>query len=230
MRRLLVFLIVLVAIGAAAFFAEQWAFFAPGPAARHGTQSIVWIKTGESTAAIARTLQEAGIISNAALFRLGVQMRGKNAELRAGEYGIPSRASMADVMGILTSGKSIQHKVTAAEGLTSQMIFDIVAKDPVLVGDAGKVPAEGTLLPETYLFTRGTTRAEILTRMARAQQRELAKLWPSRAAALPLHTVQEAVTLASVVEKETAIPDERRHVAAFFVNRLRLGMKLQSDP
>ena len=230
MRRLLAFLIVLAAIGAAAFFAEQYEFFAPGPAARHGATTIAWIRSGESSAAIARTLQDAGVISNAALFRLGVQVRGKNAALRAGEYAIPSRASMADVMGILISGKSIEHKITAAEGLTSQMIYDIVAKDPVLVGEAGNVPPEGTLLPETYLFDRGTTRAEMLARMTRAQQRLLAKLWPSRAADLPFRTPQEAVTLASIVEKETAIPEERRHIAAVFINRLRLGMKLQSDP
>lgn len=223
-------MLLVVALAAAAFFAEQWAFFAPGPVARHGASTIVWVKPGQSSAAIARTLQESGVVSNAALFRLGVRMRGKNAALKAGEYAIPSRASMADVMGMLSSGKSIQHKITAAEGLTSQMIYDIVAKDPVLVGDAGPAPPEGTLLPETYLFTRGTTRAEMLARMARAQQRLLAKLWPARAANLPFQTPQEAVTLASIVEKETALPEERRHIAAVFINRLRLGMKLQSDP
>jgi UPF0755 protein len=230
MRRLLAILLIVLAIGATAFFAEQWEFFSPGPAARHGSSTIVWIKPGEGSAAIARTLQESGVIANAALFRLGVQLRGKTAELRAGEYAIPSRASMADVMGILISGKSIQHKITAAEGLTSQMIYDIVAKDPALVGDAGPVPPEGTVLPETYLFTRGATRAGILARMTRAQQRLLGKLWPAHAPNLPFHTPREAVTLASIVEKETAIAEERRHIAAVFVNRLRLGMKLQSDP
>lgn len=230
MRRLLAILLILAAIGAAAFFGEQWEFFAPGPAAQRGASTIVWIKPGQGSAAIARTLQDARVIPNAALFRLGVQLRGKTAALRAGEYAIPSHASMADVMGLLISGKSIQHKITAAEGLTSQMIYDIVAKDPVLMGDAGAVPGEGTLLPETYLFTRGATRADILSRMARAQQRLLAKLWPGRASDLPFQTRQQAVTLASIVEKETAIPEERRHIAAVFVNRLRLGMKLQSDP
>lgn len=230
MRRLLIAILILVLIGVGAFFAEQWAFFAPGPAAQRGASTIVWIKPGEGSAAIARTLQEARVIPNAALFRLGVQLRGKTAALKAGEYAIPSRASMADVMGLLISGKSIQHKITAAEGLTSRMIYDIVAKDPVLVGAAGPVPPEGTLLPETYLFTRGATRAGILSRMRHAQQKLLAKLWPTRAASLPFHTPEEAVILASIVEKETAIPEERRHIAAVFVNRLRLGMKLQSDP
>jgi UPF0755 protein len=230
MRRLLTAVLTLALIGAAAFFAEQWEFFAPGPAAPHGGFRTVWIKQGEGSAGIARTLQSAGVVSSATLFRLGVQLRGKNTQMKAGEYTIPSRASMADVMGILISGKSIQHKITAAEGRTSEMIYDIVARDPALTGDAGAVPQEGVLLPETYLFTRGTSRSELLRRMARAQRRLLEKLWSTRAVGLPFHTPGEAVTLASIVEKETALPEERRHIAAVFVNRLRLGMKLQSDP
>ncbi len=164
------------------------------------------------------------------IFRFGVRLRGQSAELKAGEYAIPAHASMADIMAILVSGKSIQHKLTAAEGLTSQMIHDIVKADPVLTGDAGAVPAEGTLLPETYLFTRGVSRAEMIARMEKAQKELLTKLWPVRAADLPFTTEQEAIVLASIVEKETALPDERRHIAAVFENRLRLGMKLQSDP
>jgi UPF0755 protein len=230
MRRSLAAILILALIGAAAFFAEQWEFFSPGPAASRGGHTIAWIKPGEGSAGIARTLQSAGVVSSAALFRLGVRLRGGNTQMKAGEYAIPSRASMADVMGILVSGNSIQHKITAAEGRTSQMIYDIVARDPVLTGDAGTVPPEGTLLPETYLFTRGTNRSEILRRMARTQQRLLAKVWPTRTAGLPFRTPEEAVTLASIVEKETALTEERRHIAAVFVNRLRLGMKLQSDP
>ncbi|MBV9694251.1 MAG: endolytic transglycosylase MltG, partial [Alphaproteobacteria bacterium] len=138
--------------------------------------------------------------------------------------------SMADVQGILSSGKSIQYKLTAAEGLTSEMIFKIVADDPVLTGDAGWTPPEGSLLPETYLFTRGTTRAQMLGRMMKARDALLEQLWRERPPGLPYKTPNDAVVLASIVEKETAIPAERRHVAAVFVNRLKLGMKLQSDP
>ncbi len=230
MRRLLLFLALLIVVVAAAFVAEQWEFFAPGPPAPHGNATIIWVKSGERAAAIARDLQNAGVVKNAALFRFGVWLRGKNAALKAGEFAISSRASMAGVMGILTSGKPIQHRITIAEGLTSGMIFDILRKNPILVGNAGVVPAEGSLLPETYLFIRGTTRAELLARMARAQQRFLAKRWPKRAASLPFTSQEDAVTLASIVEKETAVPEERRHVAAVFINRLKAGMKLQSDP
>jgi UPF0755 protein len=230
MRRLFLLLFLLIIVAAAAFFAEQWEFFAPGPPAPHGNMTIVWVKSGERAAAIGRDLQNAGVVKDAALFRFGVWLRGNNAALKAGEFAIPSRASMADVMGLLTGGKPIQHRITVAEGLTSAMIFDIVRKNPILVGNAGAVPAEGSLLPETYLFIRGTTRAELLARMARAQQRFLARQWPARTPNLPFHSPDQAVTLASIVEKETAIPEERRHIAAVFINRLRAGMKLQSDP
>jgi UPF0755 protein len=230
MRRLSVLIALLIALGAGLFYAEQWSFFAPGPQARHGRGTAVWIKSGERSGAIAQQLQNAGIVRNGALFRFGVTARGKTPDLKAGEYVIPSRASMADVMGILIAGKSIQHKITAAEGLTSRMIYEIVRKDPALVGDAGPEPAEGSLLPETYFFTRGMSRHEILTRMRKAQSRFLAKAWAHRAGNLPFGSPRDAITLASIVEKETAIPEERKHIAAVFMNRLRLGMKLQSDP
>src|SRR5207344_1202164 len=106
----------------------------------------------------------------------------------------------------------------AAEGLTSKMIYDIVQSDPVLVGDVGEVPDEGTLLPETYLFTRGTTRAEMLARMKRAQDRVVAQLWHAHEESLPLRTKSDAIVLASIIEKETALPEERRRVAAVFAN------------
>ena len=164
------------------------------------------------------------------LFQIGVRLHGETSALKAGEYAIPSHASMFDIMNILIAGKSIEHKVTMAEGLTSQMAYNLVRDDPVLVGDAGPLPPEGGLLPETYLFMRGATRGEIIDKMKKAQQTVLDELWEKRAPGLPIKTKEEAVILASIVEKETAIAAERRHVASVFVNRLRMGMKLQSDP
>jgi len=230
MGRFLLIILFLAGAGAGAFYLEQWNFFAPGPPAAHGNATIVLIKPREHSARIADELQRAGVIRNAGLFRVGIQLRGMQSNIKAGEYAIPSGASMADIAGIMMSGKSIQHKITAAEGLTSRMIYDMVLKNPVLVNDAGAEPPEGGLLPETYLFTRGTTREQILVRMKKAQQILVAKLWSSHAANLPLKSPEDAVILASIVEKETAIPEERRHIAAVFLNRLRLGMKLQSDP
>jgi UPF0755 protein len=225
--RFFLFLVLLAALVAGGYYWERQNFAAPGPAQK---ETVVLIKPGAHLSGIAQQLADAGTIQNPVLFRLGVQIRGKGSALKAGEYAIPAHAGMADIMAILASGKSIQHKLTAAEGLTSQMIYDIVKVDPVLIGDAGAVPAEGALLPETYLFTRGTTRSQMLARMEKAQTELLAKLWPARAGDLPFTTQHDAIVLASIVEKETALPEERRHIAAVFENRLRLGMRLQSDP
>lgn len=227
MKRFILFLVVLAILGGGAWFWEQQNFQAPGPSEKY---AVVLVQSGDRVSTIAQNLAAAGVISNAELFRFSLRIRNLQGTLKAGEYGFPAHASMADVAGIIASGKSILHKLTAAEGLTSEMIAAIVNADPVLVGDPVAVPEEGTLLPETYLFIRGTTRAEIIADMQRAQVRLLAKLWPERASGLPVNTVGEAIILASIVEKETAIPAERRHIAAVFANRLRLGMKLQSDP
>jgi UPF0755 protein len=230
MRRFLIAILLLILLGVGMFFAEQWNFLAPGPNTPKGNVSVVWIKRGQGSGAVAQQLQDAGVVRDALLFRLGVRLRGENGALKAGEYAFPSRASMADVMGILIEGKSIQHKITVAEGLTSAMIYNIVQKDALLVGSPGAEPTEGSLLPETYLFVRGTARSQILARMGRAQQQFIAALWRTRTPDLPFTSPEQAVTLASIVEKETALPEERRHIAAVFINRLRSGMKLQSDP
>ena len=231
MIRFLVVVAILAALVWGAFQLERMHFDAPGPAAASNTaESVVLVQPGEGLAAISQELAQADTIDNAILFQIGVRLRGKSAALKAGEYAIPSHASMADIMGILASGKSIEHKITAAEGLTSEMIYDLVKNDAELTGDMGEQPAEGSLLPETYLFIRGTTRSDIIERMREAQKKYLDTQWEARAPDLPIKTRDQALILASIVEKETALPEERRHIAAVFVNRLRLGMKLQSDP
>jgi len=231
MGRFLVLVFFLVAIVGGAYVFERTNFTAPGPVTRDGSAfTVVLVAPGERLLSISRNLEAAGAVRNGLLFALGVRLRGEGTELKAGEYAIPSRASMDDVAAILISGKAIEHKVTAAEGLTSQMIVNIVDADPGLVGDAGALPPEGSLLPETYLYTRGTTRSEMMARMRDAQQKFLDGAWAARAPNLPFRSPAEAVTLASIVEKETALPQERRHIAAVFINRLRLSMKLQSDP
>ncbi len=230
MARFIAIIIAVAVIVAGAFQWESANYKAPGPAAQDGQQTLVLIAPGAGVSKIATTLEAARVIPHAWLFWVGTRLRGQAKALKAGEYAIPAHASLADIAALLISGKSVQHKLTAAEGLTSQMIYDLVKNDPVLVGDAGKVPAEGTLLPETYLFTRGTTRTELLTRMRSAQTALLDRLWENRAADLPIKTREEALTLASIVEKESALSTERRHVASVFVNRLKIGMPLQSDP
>lgn len=227
MVRFAVFLLLVIVLAAGAFEWERANFVAPGPAAK---ETIVLIAPGDDVSAISAKLARAGVITNADLFKWSMRLRGEAQQLKAGEYAIPAHASFADIANILVSGKSLQHKITAAEGLTSEMIFALVKNDPELVGDAGETPPEGTLLPETYLFTRGTTRTEIILRMERAQKKYLEAHWDLRAANLPFNSPEDAIVLASIVEKETALPDERRHIAAVFINRLRRGMKLQSDP
>jgi UPF0755 protein len=136
---------------------------------------------------------------------------------------------MAEIMDMLIEHKAIQHRITVAEGLTSDMALAVVNADLVLEGSA-TVISEGSLLPETYLFERGTTRAEILSRMHKAQEAVLSELWPRRKPGLPFQTVEDALKLASIIEKETGIASERPRIAAVFVNRMKSGMRLESDP
>ncbi len=232
------FLLILVLFAVIAAGVVEWANVAwdvPGMPAINGKETVVLIAPRSRTHDIARMLEAKGALKYGLLFEFDLRMRGLADKIKAGEYAIPSQASMGTIARILVEGKSIQHKLTAAEGLTSDMIWKLVQADKVLVGDAGAAPAEGSLLPETYLFTRGETRAHLLARMAKAQEKFLDERWPDlkksgRAQGLPFQSPREAVILASIVEKETSLPEERRHIAAVFINRLKIGMRLQTDP
>ena len=230
MKRLFVILVILAVIAAGVVEWTMAAWQAPGPPAAAGKETIVLIAPGSRTHAVAEMLQAGGVIKSALLLEVNLRLRRMAAKIKAGEYAIPSGASMARIAGILIEGKSIQHRLTAAEGLTSEMIWKLAQADTVLTGDAGSVPEEGSLLPETYLFTRGETREGLLDKMAKAQKEFLEQQWSKRAEGLPLRDMREAVILASIVEKETALPEERRHIASVFVNRLKIGMRLQTDP
>ena len=230
MRKFIALAIVLGLIVAGVIEWGLAAFEAPGPAAKHGSETVVLIKPGMHVRGIAQQLADTGVVSRPDVFAIAVRFKGKASELKAGEYAIPSHASMHAIMDLLVEGKSIEHKLTVAEGLTSRMVFDLVRDDPELTGEAGAVPPEGSLLPETYLFSRGQTREGLIAKMGKAQTALVDKLWDERAANLPFKTKEEAIILASIVEKETAIAAERPHIAAVFINRLRIGMRLQSDP
>jgi UPF0755 protein len=231
MGRILALLLLLLALAGGLWLWEQMDFAAPGPAARGGAhETDVIIPPRKGLLKIANQLERAGLVHNATLFALGVRLKGEGALLKAGEYAIPSGSSMLAIADLLISGRIIEHKFTAAEGLTSQMIVDFLSADHELTGPQLVAPEEGTLLPETYLFTKGTDRSAILARMHEAQARFLARAWQSRDASVPFRSPQEALTLASIVEKETAIAAERRHVASVFINRLHIGMRLESDP
>lgn len=213
--------------GGALLLYGQQRFEAPGPAA---AAIEVAIPPGSGLAAIARRLEGAGAIEDADIFRFATRFRQAERGLKAGEYEIPPRASMADILALLESGKTIERRVTVPEGLTSAQIVALLNATPKLTGEIDALPPEGSLAPETYFFTTGEDRAALLARMRAAQDALLDALWPGRADDLPFDTREEALTLASIVEKETGIGAERARVAGVFVNRLRKGMRLQSDP
>jgi UPF0755 protein len=228
MRWFIALVVLAVVVIGGTWFAEKYNYEQmPGPAVK---PTVVLIPPGTGVAEIGGKLKAANVIADDRLFSLGLRLRSQAGKLKAGEYEFPARATMAQVADIMVQGKSLQHKLTIAEGLTSQMIYDLVKADPALIGDPGVVPDEGTLLPETYLFIRGTTRAELLTRMHAAQTRLIDAHWDARTPGLPYGTKEETIVLASIVEKETGIPSERAHIAGVFVNRLNTGTKLQSDP
>lgn len=207
-----------------------WFYLGPGPSAREGDSTVVVFKDGSSVAQMGRELKDAGVIRSPRLFRLAAKLTGADRRLRAGEYQFQSGASLASVVETLRSGKVVRHFVTVPEGRTVAQAIRILQAEPVLVGEVTRIPPEGSILPETYEITRGETRQAVIDRMRQAQEDLLADLWPKRQAGLPFDTQREAVTLASIVEKETGIARERPEVAAVFVNRLRQGMRLESDP
>jgi UPF0755 protein len=193
-------------------------------------ETMITIERGEPLSRIAERLQQDGIVSDARLVRVKARLDGVEGSLRSGEYAIPPGASVAEVLRILTEGRALLYRLTIPEGRTSAQILRLVEADPVLEGDLPDMPGEGTLLPDTYVFPRGTSRAEIIDRMREAQEAVLAELWEARQKDLPLQTPYEAVILASIVEKEAGSVDELPDVAALFTNRMRRGIRLQSDP
>ncbi len=213
--------------GAVGFLAYQ-RFHASGPA---DVSVTVVVERGSGVNAIAAQLAEAGVIDEPLVFSLGVRLFAENRPLRAGEYQFPAAVSPREAMQLMIDGATVAHRVTVPEGRTSTEIFAILAAAENLEGGLpAELPAEGTLLPETYFFERGDTRADIVRRMRQALDGTLAELWAARTGDLPLATPAEAVILASIVEKETGIAAERPRVAGVFINRLNQGMPLQSDP
>ena len=195
------------------------------------------VPRGEGAHDIAKRLEADGIISSQQMFvthYLGRTVTGwfggQALQLKAGEYEVPANASLKSVSEILGEGRSTLLRVTVPEGLTSTQIVQRLRADPNLTGEISAVPPEGTLLPDTYKYSRGMTRQQVIELMQGEQRKLVERLWAARQPDLPFKTPEEAITFASIVEKETGRNDEREKVAAVFVNRLRLNMRLQSDP
>ncbi|MCJ2049954.1 endolytic transglycosylase MltG [Methylobacterium sp. J-070] len=190
---------------------------------------VVVIPTHSGTGEIAETLKREGVIDHTGLFEFAARFGGRPA-LRAGEYVFKAHASIADTLDTIATGRQVQHAITFPEGLTSEQIVSRLNDNDVLTGEIGDIPAEGTLLPDTYKFERGATRQQIVNLMKAKQREVLNQIWLRRSADVPVRTPAEMVTLASIVEKETGRADERPRVAGVFINRLNKRMKLQSDP
>jgi len=205
----------------------QYQFTAKGPLAE---DTVISVPQGSGASTIAARLEKDGLINSADMFKLLVRIDEVGSSLKAGEFLIPAGSSMRGIVKILQEGDAILYPFTAPEGLTSAQILRSMAKVETLIDDNPEIPAEGTLLPETYMTPRGMTRAELIADMKKAQSDLLDKLWDNRAKDLPVKTKAEAIILASIVEKETGVTSERDVVAGLFINRLRRGMRLQSDP
>jgi len=197
-----------------------------GPAAKDTT---VIISQGTTLTAAARDLEKDGVIDSAKTFLSRAKIFGSDAPIRAGEYRIPARASNREILNILQSGKAIARLVTVPEGMPSILVHEKLMAETYLTGPVD-VPLEGTVLPDSYSFERGESRQAVLDRMQRAMKDTMAQLWPKRSKTTVVKTPQEALTLASIVEKETGVPSERRMVAGVYSNRLVKGMRLQADP
>ena len=218
---------VVLAAGIGVIYGKR-AFEAPGPVAEART---FLVRPSSGVGSIASQLEQQGFISNSLVFQAGVRAYAQGETLKAGEYEIPAHASMRQVMALLQSGKSIMHSLTIPEGLTVQQALRRVAEHPALSGDMPEViPPEGSLAPDTQRFTRGFPRKDVVATMQAQQKALVEEVWATRAPDLPIADINEFVTLASIVEKETGIAGERPHVASVFINRLRKKMRLQSDP
>ena len=191
---------------------------------------VVVIAKGSSLEQIAETLSDNGIIDHPRIFIIGAKLTGRASALKAGEYEFPARITPALAVELLDSGKVVFHKLTIPEGLTSGEVAALVTAAPELDGTVDPTPREGSLMPDTYQYLFGEKRADIVARMSRAMDLALKTAWAHRSADLPLDSPEQALILASIVEKETAKPDERARIAGVYIERLRRGMKLQADP
>ena len=203
-----------------------YGWHASGPSAREVT---VVVKSGSGIRLVAKQLQKSGLVKSADAFVNRARIFGASSTIKAGEFLIPAAASNADILSILTGGKTVQRMVTVPEGMPSIMIFDRLMANDMLTGSI-PVPAEGSILPDSYAFDKGETRAAVVQRMQAAMTQTMAELWPKKSADSVVKTQAEALTLASIVEKETSKKSELKTVAGVYSNRLKMGMMLQADP
>ncbi|WP_025898551.1 endolytic transglycosylase MltG [Sneathiella glossodoripedis] len=231
MKKYLIFLIALFLLfnaAVAGLFGYGWHLFTkPGPLTH---SKIMLFEKGTGVRQIAKQLQSEGIIHNEFSFLLGTRLQSQDKSLKAGEYEFTPGMSGEEVMSKLVEGKSIQHALTIPEGLQSLEIRKLIEQSEILVGEITEKMPEGSILPETYHFNRGDSRDTLIRRMKAAFQDTVDELWQNRNPNPLIKTKNDLIILASIVEKETGVAGERAKVASVFLNRLRINMRLQSDP
>ena len=219
-----------LAVGAvvlAALIGLYFLWWAPGP--RPGPHTII-IQEGSSLAAVARRLDKDGAIPGTArTYTLMARLLGSHDPIQAGEFEIPRGMGGAAILELLQHGKPLQRLITVTEGMPSIIVSEKLAANPYLAGPTPDI-REGSLLPDSYGYQRGETRAALVARMQKAMARTIDALWPKRSADCPIATPEQAIILASIVEKETGKRAERPMIAGVYCNRLRIGMKLDADP
>mgnify|MGYP001545059867 CR=1 FL=1 len=230
-KSFLLFFLFLIFIGGAVAAGAAWKIHdmitRAGPLPE---EKIVWVKSGMGVNSISQLLLSEEAIDSELAFKITVRVQQVQSSLQAGEYLIPARSSVDDIVQILSEGNPYLRNITFPEGITTTQALKAVQENDKLSGEITIKPGEGELLPETYAFVRGDKRDDIIKRMQSAQDKLVDDLWENRAADLPIDSKDEAIILASIVEKETGVDGERVKVASVFINRLRKGMRLQSDP
>jgi UPF0755 protein len=216
----------LVALGAAVLIWFAWGWYGGGPLAK---DSAFTVPDGATLTSVAGKLEDDGLVSSSDAFLLRAKILGSGDPVQRGEFAIPAGASAATILDTLQHGQVIRRFVTVPEGLPSILVYEKLMAEPLLTGPI-PVPAEGSVLPDTYDFERGEARTRVLARMQAAMTNYLAEAWSKRKPGIAVSTPQEAVTLAAIVEKETGVPSERRMVAGLYSNRVKQGMPLQADP
>lgn len=217
-------LLILALVGAAFWAAQLWG--GPGPGAQNTT---LMVAQGSTLTTAARELEKQGAIRDADLFLRMARVFGDDTPIQAGEYRVPAKISQSDLLKMLQGGRTLQRFVMIPEGMPSIMVHERLMAAEQLQGEV-EVPAEGSILPDSYAYNRGDTRQQVLDRMQSAMDKYLAEAWARRKPNIAVSTPQEALTLAAIVEKETSKPEERRMVAGVYSNRLKRGMPLQADP
>lgn len=226
MRKLGCLGLILGLVAVVALFAVTQSWRGSGPLERN---TSVLVPEGSTLTGAAAELEKAGVLRSADRFLLLARVFGSGDPIQAGEYAFPAGISPSEVLALLQRGRTLQRFVTVPEGWPSVLVHEALMKAPELTGTVA-VPAEGSVLPDSYSFQRGDTRQAVADRMTAAMTRYLAEAWKRRKPTTPVRTPREALILASIVEKETGKPAERRMVAAVYANRLRAGMPLQADP